>query len=83
LVDWILKNIKFKGLIKHYIEKKDSKDMKSVVYNFYLYSLKNQKSLDKFVQTFRDHELLINIKNPNNISLSNNPSRNVEIFFFF
>ena len=83
LDDWILNNIRSGGLIEHYIEGIDSKDMKSVVYNFYFNSLKNQKSLDKFVKTLRDHELLINIKNPNNISLSNKPSRNVERIFMF
>jgi len=31
----------------------------------------------------KNHELLINIKNPNNISLSNKPSRNVERIFLF
>lgn len=82
LDDWAIDNVRLGGLIEDIIEGIEETKTKSIVYNFYYNSLKNQTSLDKFIKNLREHELIIDNTDPNSIIMSNRPNHNVERIFF-
>lgn len=81
LDDWVLTNVKLGELVERKIVGINIRDTKSIVYNFYYNTLKNQKSFDKFIKNLEQHELIVT-KNDYNITLTNKPNHNIERIFF-